>query len=138
MKLLIEDVTKELNNVITVRGQTGIGPFMGTWMSREFDPEIGKTYYCELSLPEIRGEQMNIKRYQDMPTFTDINIDGTVTFKGICHAVEEGSMVVSFAYDWLEAFEFSGVDLRMYDTVKFSLTKEEIGIYPYDVVKEEI
>ncbi len=138
MKLLVEDITKELNNILIVRGQTGIGAFMGTWMSREFEPEIGKAYYCELSLPEIRGEQMSIKRYQDMPTYTDIDINGMVTFKGICHAVEESSMVVSFSYDWIEAFEFSGVDLRMYDTVKFSLRKEEIGIYPYDVVKEEI
>ena len=44
-------------------------------------------------------------------------------------------MVVSFSYDWIEAFEFSGVDLRMYDTVQFALAKEDIRIYPYDVVK---
>lgn len=135
MKLLIEEVTQELNNVVSVKGQTGIGSFAGIWMSREFDPEVGKAYYCELSLPEIRGEDMIIKRYQDMPTYTDITLDGSILFKGICHAVEDGSMVVSFSYDWIEAFEFSGVDLRVYDTVKFFLEKEDIKIYPYDVAE---
>ncbi len=136
MKLLIEEITNEFNHTVSVKGQTGIGSFCGVWMSREFDPEIGKSYYCELSLPEIRGEQMVIKRYQDMPTYTDIMLDGRVVFKGIVDAVEDGSMVVSFSYDWIEAFEFNGVDLRMYDTVKFSLDKNDIRIYPYDIVKE--
>ena len=135
MKLLVEEIINEFNNRTTVKGQTGIGSFVGTWMSRDIDPEVGKSYYCELSLPEIRGEEMIIKRYQDMPTYTDIGLDGKVVFKGICHAVEDGSMVVSFSYDWIEAFEFSGVDLRMYDTVQFALAKEDIRIYPYDVVK---
>ncbi len=137
MVLKVKQIIKELNGKITVRGESGIGAFMGTWMSRYITPETDKIYSCELSLPEIKGEEMKIKRFRDMPTYTDITLDDKVVFKGVCIAVEDGSMVVGFTNDWIECFEFGEVELHQYDTVTFLLDKEEILIYPYDEAQSE-
>ena len=136
MVLKVKQIIRELNGKITVRGESGIGAFMGTWMSHDITPKPDKIYSCELSLPEIRGEEMKIKRFRDRPAYTDITLENKVIFKGVCIAVEDGSMVVGFTDEWIECFEFAGVELHQYDTVTFSLDKEEILVYPYDDTEE--
>ncbi len=135
MTILIEEIIKELNSKLFVKGKTEIGLFMGRWMSRDVDPEVGKKYVCELSLPELSVEDLTILHEGiKSPVYTDIDLDDKVVFKGMIWTAEHGGIVVSFAPDWIECFEIRGSGLNAYDSVRFVLDKEEIGIYPYDVV----
>ena len=134
LTIMVEEIIKELNSKLFVKGKTEIGSFMGRWMSREVDPEIGKKYVGELSLPDLSVEDMQIlPDGAKSPVYTDIDLDSNVVFKGIIWTAEHGGIVVSFAPDWIECFEIRGSGLNAYDSVKFVLDKEEISIYPYDV-----
>ena len=134
MTILIEEIIKELNSKRFVKGKTEIGAFMGRWMSRDVDPEIGKKYTCELSLPDLTVEDMRVlPDGAKTPVYTDIDLDDKVVFKGMIWAAEQGGVVVSFAPDWIECFEIRGSGLNAYDSVMFVLDKEDIRIYPYDV-----
>ncbi len=136
MTLTVEEVTKELNSITIVRGKTEIGAFMGRWMSREINPEKGKKYSCELSLPDLRASDMRVLPYGNKtPVYTDIDIDNRVVFKGIVWVAEQGGIVVSFAPDWIECFEIKGGGLNVHDAVMFILEKEDIAIYPYEVAE---
>lgn len=134
MTLLVEEISKEINSKLVVKGKTEIGVFMGLWMSREVDPEVGKKYCCELSLPDLRADDMRVlPNGTKTPVYTDVDLEGRVIFKGVVWAAEQGGIVVSFAPDWIECFEIKGGGLNVYDSVMFVLEKEDVKIYPYDV-----
>ena len=134
MTLLVEKIDKELNSIVIVRGKTEIGLFMGCWMSRDIDPEIGKKYSCELLLPDLTVEDMTVlPNGAKTPVYTDIDLDDNVVFKGIIWAAEQGGIVVSFAPEWIECFEIKGSGLNAYDSVQFVLDREDVKIYPYDI-----
>ncbi len=103
MTILVEEISKELNGKLLVKGKTKIGNFMGCWMARDLAPEIGKSYGCELVLPELTAQDMRvIPNGNETPVYTDI--DNNVVFKGIIWVAEHGGIVVSFAPDWIECF----------------------------------
>ncbi len=133
MTILVEEITKELNGKLMVKGKTKIGAFTGCWMARDIIPEIGKKYGCELVLPELTAQDMRvIPNGIETPVYTDIDIDNNVVFKGIIWVAEHGGIVVSFAPDWIECFEIKGSGLNAYDSVMFVVKKEDIEIYPYE------
>ena len=138
MDIKIKEITKELNRRKTVVGETEIGGFLGTWMARDIEPELGKTYSCELLLPDLRAEDMTIlSNDKNTPVYTEIDLNRNVVFKGLIEASESGGIVVSFSPNWIECFEISGSGINVYDSVKFVLSKEQIEIYAYEVIREE-
>ncbi len=138
MDIKIKEITKELNGRKTVVGETEIGGFLGTWMARDIEPELGKTYSCELLLPDLRAEDMTIlSNDKNTPVYTEIDLNRNVVFKGLIEASESGGIVVSFSPNWIECFEISGSGINVYDSVKFVLSKEQIEIYAYEVIREE-
>lgn len=134
MTIVVHEIIKELDNKLTVRGQTEIGPISGIWRSMDIQPGEDLKYDCELFLPYIDSKDITARREPISPSYTEIGIDGRIYFKGLCEAIEDDNFVVSFGEDWIECFEISGLKVEVYDSILFSIPKDEIDIYPLDVI----
>ena len=134
MTIVVHEIIRELDNKLTVRGQTEIGPISGRWRSIHIQPKEDLKYDCELFLPYIDSKDITARREPISPSYTEIGIDGRIYFKGLCEAIEDDNFVVSFGEDWIECFEISGLKVEVYDSILFSIPKDEIDIYPLDVI----
>lgn len=136
MTIVVDMITNELNDKLSVRGRTDIGPIGGIWRSIDIKPQVGVKYDCELFLPYIDSSEITARQEPLSPAYTELGIDGKVYFKGLCEAIEDDNFVVSFGNDWIECFEISGLKVKLYDSILFSIDKSEIDIYPLDVIGE--
>ncbi len=136
MTIVVEMVVTEMNDKLSICGKTDIGPIAGIWRSFDIKPVVGTKYDCELFLPYIDSDEITARQEPLSPSYTEIGIDGKVYFKGLCEAIEDDSFVVSFGSDWIECFEISGLKVKLYDSILFSIEKNEIDIYPLELIGE--
>lgn len=129
MNITVTEVIPELNNKLSIVGETEIGDITGFWQSRDIIPEKDVTYECELFLPELTADDVTVTKGSKTPACTQVGLGDMVYFKGVCERIGENYILVSFGDDWIETFEIRVPELELYDSISFSAEKTSIEVY---------
>lgn len=134
MNITINKIIPELNNQVSITGETEIGDITGFWMSKDIIPEEDVTYECELFIPELTADDITVTKGSKTPACIQVGLEDIVYFKGICESKGDNYILVSFGDDWIETLEIKVPEIELYDSVSFSAEKEKIEIYAISAV----
>lgn len=129
MRMVITNIERN-DKSIYVTGDTSVGSIKGRWCYNE-EPILEETYFFELSISEIDRSKISIFRDEEFRVSVNL-CDTQVLFKGVCEEIDD-VYVIRFAKDWIEMITIENDDfsIKKGDGISFSISYDNIGIYPY-------
>lgn len=132
MRLKVEKIEYDGQRIF-VAGTTDVGQIKGVWHYREA-PTVNAEYCFEISIPELDRSEVTLLNNR---LVSGIGLcDNKVLFICTVESIEEdGVYIIRLDHDWIEVIGMIRNDdyvIKEKDCVSFSVSCDEISIYPYD------